>query len=121
MTAVKTAAVRSARTFLTSRARSDPFLPARRSRKAQGEAGGCVSSGPLPARCLTLSHLFTHPSDGLSRYGWTESLDHAFAGHRASGLEPARIARVDRGLCDAITGSGPVRAALAVRTRPTRS
>ncbi|MFD0473583.1 ribosome small subunit-dependent GTPase A [Nonomuraea thailandensis] len=41
-------------------------------------------------------------------------LDHAFAGHRASGLEPARIARVDRGLCDAITGSGPVRAALAV-------
>jgi ribosome biogenesis GTPase len=61
-----------------------------------------------------LSNLFTDPSDTLSRYGWTESLDHAFAEHREAGLEPARIARVDRGLCEAITGSGPVRAAFAV-------
>ncbi|GAA2213524.1 ribosome small subunit-dependent GTPase A [Nonomuraea monospora] len=62
-----------------------------------------------------MSDHFTRPSDaGLSRYGWTESLDHAFAEHRDAGLVPARIARVDRGLCDAITGTGPVRAALAV-------
>ncbi|MGW3348694.1 ribosome small subunit-dependent GTPase A [Nonomuraea rubra] len=61
-----------------------------------------------------MSNHFTDPSGGLSPYGWTESLDQAFAEHREAGLEPARIARVDRGLCDAITGSGPVRAALAL-------
>ncbi|MEV4460790.1 hypothetical protein [Microbispora sp. NPDC049633] len=56
----------------------------------------------------------SNPSEfGLSRYGWTESLDHAFAPYREAGLVPARIARVDRGLCDAVTESGPVRARLA--------
>ncbi|GGP90841.1 ribosome small subunit-dependent GTPase A [Streptosporangium pseudovulgare] len=51
---------------------------------------------------------------GLSRYGWTGALDHAFAEHREAGLVPARIVRVDRGLCDAVTESGPVRARIAV-------
>ncbi|MGI5290931.1 ribosome small subunit-dependent GTPase A [Nonomuraea polychroma] len=64
-----------------------------------------------------MSNLFTDPS-GLSRYGWTEPLDHAFAEHREAGLVPARIARVDRGLCDAITESGPVRAGLAALYSP---
>ncbi|MFB4278167.1 hypothetical protein ACBJ59_22945 [Nonomuraea sp. MTCD27] len=66
-----------------------------------------------------MPNLFTDPSDaGLSRYGWTTSLDHAFAAHREAGLVPARIARVDRGLCDAVTGSGPVRADLTALHSP---
>ncbi|MGW5265922.1 ribosome small subunit-dependent GTPase A [Microbispora sp. NPDC004025] len=61
----------------------------------------------------------SNPSEfGLSRYGWTESLDHAFAPYREAGLVPARIARVDRGLCDAVTESGPVRARLAATYSP---
>jgi ribosome biogenesis GTPase / thiamine phosphate phosphatase len=60
-----------------------------------------------------LPNLLTDPSDAvLTRYGWTETLDLAFAEHRESGLTPARIARVDRGLCDAITESGRMRATL---------
>ncbi|UBU09245.1 ribosome small subunit-dependent GTPase A [Nonomuraea gerenzanensis] len=62
-----------------------------------------------------MSNFTSDPSEsGLSRYGWTQSLDHAFSEHRAAGLVPARVARVDRGRCAAITGSGPVRVALAV-------
>ncbi|GAA2277960.1 ribosome small subunit-dependent GTPase A [Nonomuraea roseoviolacea subsp. roseoviolacea] len=68
---------------------------------------------------FTDSSPFTDPSGaGLSRYGWTRALDHAFAEHRAAGLVPARIARVDRGLCDAVTESGPVRAALTAIHSP---
>ncbi|TXS42507.1 ribosome small subunit-dependent GTPase A [Streptomyces sp. or43] len=43
-------------------------------------------------------------------YGWDEAFDRDFAAHRAAGLVPARIVRVDRGQCDVITESGPVRA-----------
>ncbi|MGI5169642.1 ribosome small subunit-dependent GTPase A [Spirillospora sp. CA-253888] len=46
----------------------------------------------------------------LVSYGWDEDLEHTFAPHRAAGLVPARIAGVDRGLCDVITEDGPLRA-----------
>ncbi|WP_326599409.1 ribosome small subunit-dependent GTPase A [Streptomyces sp. NBC_01803] len=49
----------------------------------------------------------------LSVYGWDDALEAAFADHRATGLVPARIAGVDRGLCDAVTDDGPLRAATA--------
>ncbi|GII60930.1 putative ribosome biogenesis GTPase RsgA [Sphaerisporangium krabiense] len=52
---------------------------------------------------------YTDPS-GLSRYGWTGALDHTFSEHYEAGLVPARVSRVDRGLCTAITASGPMRA-----------
>ncbi|WP_326830019.1 hypothetical protein OIE13_12305 [Streptosporangium sp. NBC_01810] len=66
-----------------------------------------------------MPNLFTDPSDiGLTRYGWTETLDNAFAEHHEAGLVPARIARVDRGLCDAVTESGPVRAAFTALYSP---
>ncbi|WP_440066631.1 ribosome small subunit-dependent GTPase A [Streptosporangium sp. OZ121] len=66
-----------------------------------------------------MPNLFTDPFDvGLTRYGWTETLDNAFAEYRGAGLVPARIARVDRGLCDAVTESGPVRAALTALYSP---
>ncbi|MET9342930.1 ribosome small subunit-dependent GTPase A [Nonomuraea sp. NPDC003804] len=51
-------------------------------------------------------------SSALSRYGWTQALDDAFAGHREAGLVPARILRVHRGSCDAIAEHGPVRATI---------
>ncbi|MEU4330228.1 ribosome small subunit-dependent GTPase A [Nonomuraea dietziae] len=47
---------------------------------------------------------------GLSAYGWDDELERVFAPHRAAGLVPARIAAVDRGRCDAVTESGPLRA-----------
>ncbi|GAA3710840.1 ribosome small subunit-dependent GTPase A [Nonomuraea antimicrobica] len=66
-----------------------------------------------------MPNLFTDPSDvGLSQYGWTETLDNSFTEHREAGLVPARIARVDRGLCDAVTESGPVRADLTALYSP---
>ncbi|MDL4774560.1 ribosome small subunit-dependent GTPase A [Actinomadura xylanilytica] len=57
---------------------------------------------------------FSFPADGgLSRYGWTEALDSAFAEHRGAGLTPARIARVDLGRCEAVTENGLVRARIS--------
>ncbi|GAA0934764.1 ribosome small subunit-dependent GTPase A [Nonomuraea longicatena] len=58
---------------------------------------------------------FRHSSDdGLSPYGWDAQLDHSFADHRSKGLVPARVVGVDRGACDVITESGPLRARLAL-------
>ncbi|GAA0284133.1 ribosome small subunit-dependent GTPase A [Actinomadura nitritigenes] len=56
-----------------------------------------------------MPHTYTDPS-GLSRYGWTGTLDRTFTEHHEAGLVPARISRVDRGMCTAITASGPTRA-----------
>ncbi|WP_049571110.1 ribosome small subunit-dependent GTPase A [Streptomyces sp. SBT349] len=55
-------------------------------------------------------HSSPSPATGLSAYGWDDSLDDAFAGHRATGLLPARVVRVDRGQCDIVTDDGPARA-----------
>lgn len=41
-----------------------------------------------------------HP---LAGHGWTPELDELFTPHRAAGLVPGRVARVDRGRCDVIT------------------
>ncbi|AEF39272.1 ribosome small subunit-dependent GTPase A [Hoyosella subflava] len=46
----------------------------------------------------------------LSALGWDATFAALFAEHAAAGLVPARIARVDRGLCDTLTAVGPVRA-----------
>jgi len=43
----------------------------------------------------------------LTRYGWDQEFEAAFAEHRRAGLTPARIVRVDGGLCDAVTEHGP--------------
>ncbi|GLZ03348.1 putative ribosome biogenesis GTPase RsgA [Actinomadura sp. NBRC 104412] len=58
------------------------------------------------------------PSHTLSAYGWNGDLEHAFAPYRATGLIPARVAAVDRGRCDAITETGPVRADTAPVASP---
>ncbi|MFW6692471.1 ribosome small subunit-dependent GTPase A [Streptomyces sp. MAR4 CNX-425] len=49
----------------------------------------------------------------LSAYGWDEAAADAFAPYESEGLIPARIARVDRGSCVALTDTGPVRATTA--------
>ena len=46
----------------------------------------------------------------LSALGWDDSFAALFAAHAVDGLVPARIVRVDRGRCDTLTASGPVRA-----------
>ncbi|MFI7132739.1 ribosome small subunit-dependent GTPase A [Nonomuraea sp. NPDC050153] len=62
---------------------------------------------------------FQHsPDDGLSAYGWDAGLEQSFASHRAAGLVPARVVGVDRGACDVITESGPLRAGLALPETP---
>nr|WP_055501884.1 ribosome small subunit-dependent GTPase A [Nonomuraea pusilla] len=52
--------------------------------------------------------------DGLSAYGWDAGLEESFASHRSAGLIPARVAGVDRGACDVITETGPLRARLSL-------
>ncbi|MGI5158123.1 ribosome small subunit-dependent GTPase A [Microbispora sp. CA-102843] len=64
-----------------------------------------------------MPHTYTDPS-GLSRYGWTDALDQTFTEHHEAGLVPARISWVDRGLCTAITTSGPMRATFAAPHPP---
>jgi ribosome biogenesis GTPase len=49
----------------------------------------------------------------LSALGWDDSFAALFVVHAADGLVPARVVRVDRGRCDTLTASGPVRAASA--------
>ncbi|MBB4775363.1 ribosome small subunit-dependent GTPase A [Actinomadura livida] len=49
-------------------------------------------------------------SSPLAAYGWDDALDNAFISYGAAGLIPARVAAVDRGLCDVVTGQGPMRA-----------
>jgi ribosome biogenesis GTPase len=49
----------------------------------------------------------------LTRYGWTTEVADAFAPYAAQGLLPARVVRVDRGRCDAVTPRGTLRADIA--------
>ncbi len=58
-----------------------------------------------------ISSSFPSPSSALSALGWDASFDALFTEHAAAGLVPARVVRVDRGRCDVLTASGPVRAA----------
>ncbi|RKN12184.1 ribosome small subunit-dependent GTPase A [Streptomyces radicis] len=51
------------------------------------------------------------PATGLAAHGWDDSLDAAFAEHRAAGLVPCRVIRVDRGRCDVVTEHDRPRAA----------
>ncbi|MGD9485883.1 ribosome small subunit-dependent GTPase A [Streptomyces sp. TRM70308] len=53
---------------------------------------------------------FPTPPCSLADYGWDEACEHAFSPHRAAGLTPARVVRAERGLCDAVTDAGIVRA-----------
>ena len=53
------------------------------------------------------------PSSGLRAYGWDDALEEEFAPYAAAGLVPARLTRVDRGSCEAVTGEGRVRAGFA--------
>ncbi|TDD26086.1 ribosome small subunit-dependent GTPase A [Actinomadura sp. KC06] len=49
-------------------------------------------------------------SSPLAAYGWDTTLENEFTSHRAAGLIPARVAAVDRGLCDVVAETGPLRA-----------
>jgi ribosome biogenesis GTPase len=51
----------------------------------------------------------------LSRLGWDDGWDAAFAEHRAAGLAPARVAIQHRGAYDLMTEEGELRASAATR------
>ncbi len=55
----------------------------------------------------------TNDPSGLTRYGWNTDVAEAFAPYAEQGLLPARIVRVDRGRCDAVTPRGTLRADIA--------
>ncbi|MFH0241750.1 ribosome small subunit-dependent GTPase A [Streptomyces sp. HK10] len=59
-----------------------------------------------------------HSAHPLARYGWDGHTAQAFAPYGRRGLTPARVVRVDRGRCDAVTADGPVRADTAPVTSP---
>ncbi|OEU93175.1 GTPase RsgA [Streptomyces abyssalis] len=67
----------------------------------------------------------TEPAEhgALLRYGWDTRVADAFAPYEDEGLLPARIVRVDRGLCDAVTAAGVLRAGTApvATADPTRT
>lgn len=54
--------------------------------------------------------LESSPSSALRAYGWDEEFERSFTPHRIAGLLPARVSGVDRGQCDVITETGPLRA-----------
>ncbi|MBB3039387.1 hypothetical protein [Hoyosella altamirensis] len=60
-------------------------------------------------------------SPALSALGWDETFAALFTEHAAAGLVPARVARVDRGLCDTLTAVGPVRADSRPTSTPSSS
>ncbi|MDT0307569.1 ribosome small subunit-dependent GTPase A [Streptomyces sp. DSM 44917] len=66
------------------------------------------SSSPSSVSCP--SSALPSP-DGPRAYGWDEGLEAEFAVHRAHGLIPARVVRVDRGHCAVVTADGPAHAA----------
>jgi ribosome biogenesis GTPase len=51
----------------------------------------------------------------LHRLGWDDGFDAAFAGHRAAGLAPARVAIQHRGAYDLLAEAGELRAAASTR------
>ncbi|WP_204357982.1 MULTISPECIES: ribosome small subunit-dependent GTPase A [unclassified Streptomyces] len=51
-------------------------------------------------------------------FGWDAACAHAFTSYRAAGLMPARIVRAERGLCEAVTDAGPVRAEIPLSADP---
>ncbi|TDD55030.1 hypothetical protein E1286_04795 [Nonomuraea terrae] len=46
----------------------------------------------------------------MADYGWDTERERSFAPSRAEGLVPGRVVRAERGLCDVIAETGPVRA-----------
>ncbi len=48
----------------------------------------------------------------LADYGWDNEREQAFASLRSEVLMPGRVVRAERGLCELVTESGPVRAAV---------
>ncbi|MET7650683.1 ribosome small subunit-dependent GTPase A [Streptomyces sp. NPDC005486] len=65
------------------------------------------SASPTASSSASSSSTSSHP---LAAYGWDGGWDTEFAPHAAQGLQPGRVVRVDRGLCDVVTPAGVVRA-----------
>ncbi|MET8051575.1 ribosome small subunit-dependent GTPase A [Streptosporangium sp. NPDC005286] len=63
------------------------------------------SSLSSPARVLTLAD-----------YGWDAERERSFTPSRAAGLVPGRVVRAERGLCDVVVETGPVRAVVVPGT-----
>ncbi|MGH3750126.1 MAG: ribosome small subunit-dependent GTPase A, partial [Micromonosporaceae bacterium] len=51
----------------------------------------------------------------LVSLGWDEEFALAYAPHDCRGQQPARVSRVDRGVCTVLTRSGSLRVSLAGR------
>jgi ribosome biogenesis GTPase len=58
------------------------------------------------------------PPLDLAAYGWDAEREREFAEYRAAGLTPVRVVGVDRGRCDVVGASGPLRASTAAVYSP---
>lgn len=70
--------------------------------------------------------MFNHPSSHLpalsspahdltlADYGWDAERERSFTPSRADGLIPGRVVRAERGLCDVVAETGPVRAVVVL-------
>lgn len=56
------------------------------------------------------AHCVVFQAGELERYGWTTSVLTSFSDLLTDALVPGRVIRVDRGECDVVTPTGPVRA-----------
>ncbi|WP_373691967.1 ribosome small subunit-dependent GTPase A [Gordonia mangrovi] len=59
-------------------------------------------------------HLIPRPELTPAAFGWDTHREEAFVGYRADGLVPGRVVRAERGLCDVVAETGPVRAATSL-------
>ncbi len=57
-------------------------------------------------------------SHALGPLGWDDHFEGCFAPHARDGLEPARVARVDRGACTVLAAAGALRADVPPRGQP---
>jgi ribosome biogenesis GTPase / thiamine phosphate phosphatase len=79
-------------------------------------------NSPDSVRTSSSAHTSLSPSSPdahpLAPYGWRADVADAFAPYEEEGLIPARIVRVDRGRCEAVTAEGTVHADTAPVATP---
>ncbi|NBM19895.1 ribosome small subunit-dependent GTPase A [Streptomyces sp. GC420] len=54
----------------------------------------------------------------MADYGWDAERERSFTPSRVDGLVPGRVVRAERGLCDVVAETGPVRAAVVPASGP---
>ncbi|WP_181768446.1 ribosome small subunit-dependent GTPase A [Streptomyces albidus (ex Kaewkla and Franco 2022)] len=89
-----------------------------KSQRSARTSSSSPSTAPTSGSSTDSTSTGPHPAHPLARYGWHADVADAFAPYKDEGLVPARVVRVDRGQCDAVTAEGVVRADTAPVATP---